>query len=323
MTRFLRDTFRPVKRLTATLSACALFGCGAAWAQADDLAVSHTLYGGRFEYTVQNGDSLTGIGARFGESARDIAQINGIPFNSRLFPGQRLDIDNRHVVPAGLADGIVVNLPQRMLFLFQGGELMGAYPVGLGKPSWPTPSGEFHVVELRKHPIWFVPVSIQEEMRLKDKEVKTQVPPGKDNPLGDYWIGLSMPGYGIHGTNAPPSVYHFQSHGCIRLQPDAAELVFSQVRVGMPGKILYTPLLLARLEDGRIYLEVNRDVYKLGGNKLEDLRTLAAANDLTDRIDWQKAAQVVELREGIARQIDMQANATESKGDIVETKQPK
>src|SRR5207244_4257585 len=55
------------------------------------------------------------------------------------------------------------------------------------------------------------------------KPVLTHVPPSPANPLGKYWLGLSIPGVGIHGTNAPSSIYNLQTHGCIRLHPDDIE----------------------------------------------------------------------------------------------------
>ena len=285
-----------------------LLGLNTAHAQATAPSLSHVLVGGQFEYTVQKGDFLIAIAARFGESATDIARLNGIRYEGYIHPGQRLLIDNRHIVPETLDNGILINLPQRMLFFFQAGKLAGAYPVGLGKPSWPTPAGNFRVVELRKDPTWVVPISIQEEMRREGQAVQTRVPPGPDNPLGKFWIGLSIAGYGIHGTSAPPSVYHFQSHGCIRLHPDNIEKLYPQVGVGAQGRIIYAPVLLAELPDGAIYLEANPDIYKMGVNGLQLVTELAAANRLRNRIDWHKAASVLQQQEGLARQINLSAH---------------
>jgi L,D-transpeptidase ErfK/SrfK len=274
---------------------------------APPIELSHTLSGSQFEYTVQPGDYFISLAARFGESAAVIAKSNGLDYNRALEPGQRLSIDNRHIVPQTLGEGILINLPQRMLFFFREGNLDGAYPVGLGKPTWPTPTGRFRVVQLKKNPTWTVPISIQEEMRRENEVVQTKVLPGPDNPLGKYWIGLSIPGYGIHGTIAPASVYHFQSHGCIRLQPADVEALFPEVKVGTTGQIIYAPVLLAALEDGSIYLEVNRDTYHQAIDALRLLSELAETNHLADRIDWQKAQQVVTQHEGVARLINRQS----------------
>ena len=58
------------------------------------------------------------------------------------------------------------------------------------------------------------------------------IPSGKDNPLGTRWVGLSQKGYGIHGTNAPKSIGHAASHGCIRLRNRDMEKLFTMLRVG-------------------------------------------------------------------------------------------
>ncbi|MHB9051263.1 MAG: hypothetical protein ACYC3R_05370, partial [Thiomonas delicata] len=74
-----------------------------------------------------------------------------------------------------------------------------------------------------------------------------------------------------------------------------------------PGKIIYARLLLAALPDGNIELEVNPDIYRKQPKPWDALVKLAAEHGLTDRIDWQKARQVVEQQEGLARRIDRQA----------------
>jgi len=164
-----------------------------------------------------------------------------------------------------------------MLFFFRGGTLAGAYPVAVGRRSWQTPRGDFTVVEMQKDPIWTVPLSIQREMAQQGKEVWTRVLPGPDNPLGKYWIRLSGTDVGIHGTIAPSSTYRFRTHGCIRLHPDDAAKLFPMVTVGTPVRIIYEPVLLAHLDDGRIFLEANPDIYGRAPQALDDLQTLAVS----------------------------------------------
>lgn len=263
------------------------------------------LVGEQFDYAVQPGDSLTRIGARFGIEQPVLARMNGIKYSARLHPGQVLQIDNRHIVPEQMAEGILISLPQRMLYYFQAGKLVAHYPVGLGRPSWPTPAGHFRTVDLQENKTWYVPKSIQEEMRREGKIVKTQVPPGPDNPLGKYWIGLSLPGIGIHGTIAPASIYYFQSHGCIRLHPDDIAALFQQVAKSQPGRIIYAPVLLARLEDGRIFLEVNRDIYKKGVDPVTSAENSARIQGLDAIINWDKVKDVIRAKEGLAREVGL------------------
>jgi L,D-transpeptidase ErfK/SrfK len=260
--------------------------------------------GSVFEYTVQSGDYLIKIGARFGVEATALSRDNGLDYEALLKPAQKLIIDNRHIVPEMREQGLLINLPQRMLYYFQAGELISAYPVGLGKPTWPTPTGEISVIDKAVNKTWRIPKSIQEEMRREGLAVKTEVPPGLDNPLGKHWLGLSLPAIGIHGTIAPASIYHFQSHGCIRLHPDDIAALFSQIELGEIGAIVYMPLLLTEL-DGRIYLEVHQDIYGEGDVSLSALEQLAQDMLLSDSIDWARASAVLEQHEGVVRDITL------------------
>jgi L,D-transpeptidase ErfK/SrfK len=282
---------------------CLLAGFSLA-ALANDLPpLAHRVTGGDSDYTVQPGDFLIAIGARFGLPPTLLARQNAIRYDAVIHPGQRFRIHNPHIVPATLDDGLLINLPQSMLFQFSQGNLARAYPVGLGKPTWPTPTGSFKIVARAKNKAWKVPQSIQEEMRRENKMVQEEVPPGPDNPLGTHWLGLSLWGYGIHGTIAPSSVYHFQSHGCIRLHPDDIAELFDQVRVGTPGRLIYQPVLLAVIEDGRILLEVHRDIYKKGIDPAQTVRDLAEANGLSQAIDWPKVDAVIAAQDGLAREV--------------------
>lgn len=268
---------------------------------------SSLLTGGRFSYTVAPGDYLKKIGARFGEAAEVLARENKIADPDLILPGRNLQVDNRHIVPEALHDGIVINLPQRMLFFFRDGKLISSYPVGLGRRSWPTVQGPFNVATLVKNPEWSVPKSIQEEMAREGQIVKNKVPPGLDNPLGEFWIGLTVPGYGIHGTIAPASVYYFQSHGCIRLHPDDVAQLFPQISKGMAVDIVYNPVLIADI-DGHVYVEINPDVYNRAPPTLDAVRRIAAENKLGDRIDWPRVQKLVLQPDGLARDVTLGEN---------------
>lgn len=293
-------------RMTAPanfLLAC-LFAGLAVPALAQDLPLlSHAATGGDNEYVIQPGDSLTAIGARFGVPAESVAAQNMIAYEAVIHPGQRLQIHNPHIVPVALDDGILINLPQRMMFRFSQARLGAAYPVGLGKPSWRTPEGGFTIVSRVKNKPWLVPKSIQEEMRREGKAVLEEVPPGPDNPLGSHWLGMSMWGYGIHGTIAPSSVFQFRSHGCIRLREDDISELFGEVKVGTPGRLVYQPVLLAVVEDGRILLEVHPDIYNKGVDPARTARGMAEANGLSQDIDWSFADAVIAAHDGVAHEI--------------------
>lgn len=261
------------------------------------------------EHVVAAGDTLISIGARHGISPRLIAARNGLDQRAPILVGQRIAIESRHIVPSvvrdyRMADGIVINLPQRMLFLVRGWQLAGSYPVTVGRRDWPTPIGEFTVINRQTDKTWYVPRSIQEEMRREGKPVLTEVPPGPDNPLGRHWIGLSLPAIGIHGTNAPASIYAFRSHGCIRMHPDDVAELHDRVAVGERGSLVYEPLLLARDAAGRIWFEANPDVYRRAAGSIEVVRAMARERGIDENsIDWRAVATMLNARDGQASDV--------------------
>jgi L,D-transpeptidase ErfK/SrfK len=281
-------------------------------ANQDRPPLSEKLTGGEFAYTVQRGDSLTSIGARFGVGVGVLEASNNLAPGALLRIGQQLRVENGHIVPDVVSDGIVINIPQRMLFYFRDGRLIHFYPVALGRPDWPTPSGPFKVVVREENPTWDVPKSIQEEMRRQGKIVKTCVPPGPDNPLGKHWLGLSLGGYGIHGTIAPASIYHFRTHGCIRLHPDDIAQLFSDVRDGAPVLLQYRRLMIARVGE-RIYLEVHRDVYKKQADIRDRFEELLRTFNLEPRVDRDLANDIIRKQDGIAREITRRDGVTNTR----------
>jgi len=260
--------------------------------------------GGHFEYLVQPGDYMIKVAARYGVAAAVLARESGIEYTNRIAPGTRLQVGNSHIIPDGPDDGILINIPQRMLFLLEAGRVVAAYPVGLGRPDWPTPVGRFAIRTMAIDKPWIVPPSIQAEMRAKGLPVLTEVPPGPDNPLGRHWMALTPGLWGIHGTNAPASVFHFQSHGCIRLRPDDAAALYERIHVGMPVRIIYQSLLLGQDDAGALYLEVHRDSYGHGVDNVRVLMDTAMEHGWLDAIDWAKADEALNRVEGVARRID-------------------
>lgn len=248
-------------------------------------------------YEVARGDTLTLVAARFGVDTAVLAKDNGLKTSAKLEVGDVLEIDNRHIVPAGMDDGIIINLPQRRLFLFRGGVLKESYPVAVGSGGWRTPRGDFHIEVKEVDPTWNVPKSIQAEMAREGKRVVTAVPPGPNNPLGTRWIQIA-PRIGIHGTNAPSSIFKYTTHGCIRMATEDVEHLFELVNEGDPVSVIYEPILVAR--DGRdVFVEVHRDPYGLGGASRSALVSALTAID-PDLASHPEIDRVLEAREGRA-----------------------
>ena len=113
---------------------------------------------------------------------------------------------------------IVVSLEDRKLALIENGQVKKVYTVAVGKPSTPSPVGTFTIERRIVNPTYH-------------HHGKT-VLPGPGNPVGTRWMGLSIQGYGIHGTNEPRSIGKAASHGCIRMAKADVEEIFELVAVG-------------------------------------------------------------------------------------------
>jgi L,D-transpeptidase ErfK/SrfK len=287
---------------TSIVAACLAAATIALDAQPEPLMVA----GRVFEYTVRQGDTWRSISSRYGIEVTTLADLNGRTAKTALKPDEKLQVDARHVVPSAMPSGILINVPQRMLFLKQDEAVVAAYPVGLGRPAWPTFVGQFSVMVNETDPVWDVPPSIQEELRRAGKAVITQVGPGPTNPLGKHWLGLSVAGFGIHGTIAQLSIYRFETHGCIRLHPDDIEDLSSRVAAGTPGEIIYEPVLLAFTADG-VLLEAHRDIYRRRTTVAEEtrIREAAAARGMDNRIDWDIVKAVLRARDGRPHSISL------------------
>ncbi len=113
---------------------------------------------------------------------------------------------------------IIISIADRRLALLEDGKLVKTYLVAVGARFSPSPDGEFTIINHAKDPVY----------RHKGKEIQ----PGKDNPLGNRWMGLSLKGYGIHGTNIQSSIGKAVSHGCFRMAKQDVEDLYGRVQVG-------------------------------------------------------------------------------------------
>jgi len=232
-----------------------------------------------------------------------IVKQNKLKKPYRLKKGMTLKIDFTHIVPNGLDNGLIINLAELNLYYFKDGAYQRRYALAAGKPSWPTPTGTYKIVDKRKNPTWNVPLSIQEEMEEEGYEVLEKVPPGPKNPLGKFFMLTSAEGVGIHATNRPWSVGYYVSHGCIRMLPDEIEKLFPEITIGTPVKIIYQPIKMALTAQGRIFLETHHNIYQKKMQPLAFVKDLATKNQLEDRIDWDLVAKILKSRDGVARDI--------------------
>jgi lipoprotein-anchoring transpeptidase ErfK/SrfK len=118
---------------------------------------------------------------------------------------------------------LVLRLGERQLYVYRGQETIATYPVAIGRPDTPTPTGEFQIFEMLEDPAWQNP---------RTGEIE---PPGANGSLGTRWMGFAnMPNgvIGFHGTPNRASIGSAASHGCVRMRNEDAEALFQQIEVG-------------------------------------------------------------------------------------------
>jgi len=205
-------------------------------------------------------DTLLDIARRFDVGYEEIVAAN--PGVDPWLPGKgtRVSVPTRFVLPPGPRIGMVINTAEMRLYYYPAPETpwerrrVVTHPVGVGKVGLETPHGEFKVKDRVEGPSWTVPAELAAKFRAQGLAFEPVMPPGPENPLGDYALILDKPGYSIHGTNRPWAVGMRVSHGCVRLFPEDISTLFRRVPQGTPVRIVDLPYKVGR-QDGVWYLE--------------------------------------------------------------------
>ncbi|MHB9129611.1 MAG: L,D-transpeptidase family protein [Armatimonadota bacterium] len=211
-------------------------------------------------------------------------------------PGMSILLPARHQVRRYFTDGLVLNLPELMLFHWRDGQLVDSYPISIGRVidagRWYSPVGRLQIAVKAVNPTWNAP----------NYAGGGKLLPGPDNPLGNRWLGLSRSGYGIHGTNDPATIGRLVSHGCIRLFPSHILKLFDQAWVGMPVMMTYETVTVGQ-QNGIVYLAIFPDVYNRGTNDQSRIRRVLAGFDLAQTLTDAELQQFINQADGIARPI--------------------
>ncbi len=149
------------------------------------------------------------------------------------------DIIGPKVFPAApypMAAALRVNLGETSIeALDSTGRIIAFFPCSIAKDKNKRPNGRLVVKSVVPDPDYtFDPALFKDAAAEEHITHKMTLPPGPRNPVGTAWIGLSLPGYGIHGTPEPENISRTQSHGCFRLANWNANKVLRMVRVGTP-----------------------------------------------------------------------------------------
>jgi len=249
------------------------------------------------------GDTLPDIARHFSLGINAISAAN--PGVDVWVPeaGERILLPLSFILPDTPRKGIVVNLATMRLFQYKEAGtslLVTTYPVGVGTNERPTPTGRMHVARKAVRPTWRVPASIAEDHRKKGDDLPAVVPPGPENPLGEYALYLSKSGYLIHGTNKPASIGLTATNGCLRLYPENVKTLFDDTPVKTPVLIVYQPYLIGQ-RDGVLYLEAHAPKEESDALELEKLYSKLRTFEKKARraLDWKKVREALAEARGI------------------------
>lgn len=147
------------------------------------------------------------------------------PFGKQ--PPQASDYLSEEVAPERVNDGphLLIKLRDRRVYLYQNKKLKISYPIAVGKAGWETPTGNYQVLDMQRHPVWEEPWTGK------------VILDGPKNPLGERWIGFwtdNVNSIGFHGTPAENLIGQAVSHGCVRMRNQDIIALFEQVKLGTP-----------------------------------------------------------------------------------------
>jgi len=235
--------------------------------------------------------------------------ISANPYVDPWLPGEGTDLilPTMHILPESTHTGLVINLPEMRMYIYQGQKdgTPISFPVGIGREGLNTPIGTTTIVRKVDGPVW----RPTPRMRKEDPKLPVSVGQGIDNPMGTHALYLGWSEYAIHGTNMPYGIGRRVSSGCIRMNPEDIPQVFGIMPEGGTVTVVNQPLKTAWI-DGKFYLEAHPtqeqalEIDKEGGFpsfqvSLEDLRALQRqANFYKIDLDWQVIRKALRERRG-------------------------
>lgn len=254
-------------------------------------------------------ETLLDMALRYGLGHEEIVAAN--PDIDPWLPeqGAWVTLPTQFILPDAPRKGIVINLPEMRLYYYpepKPGEtpVVITHPISIGSEGRNLPMGLSRITEKRVKPSWRVPKSIRAEHEREGDPLPAVVPPGPDNPLGEYSMRLGSSSYLIHGTNRTFSIGMRVSHGCIRLYPEDIESLYPLVPRETPVNIINQPFKAGWLAD-ELYVEAHAPLReeKFAPSSSHNTEMVSAivktSHIVLDEITWEMTRLVAEQRQGV------------------------
>ncbi len=264
-----------------------------------------TVVGAIQHYRIKKGDDLLELARHYGLGYSELGVLyrKWDPF---ILPvGTEITIPTLWIVPNNHGNQIIVNTGElRLYYYINNNTQVYTFPIGMGVLDFRTPQGKFRVIEKKVHPAWHIPKALQKKYEM------SVMPPGPDNPLGDYKLTLSWGDYGIHGTAMPLGVGRMVSHGCTRMYPEHIKKLFPMVPVGTSVEYIYEPAKIG-FRQGHIYLSVHEDVYFKIRSMILHVLDMLEQRGLADKVNMRKVMRAVEEQNDLPVDITRGAGGTD------------
>lgn len=183
-------------------------------------------------------DAWEMLGEKFHSSPDFLKKLN--PGLGSVHAGTVLTAPNLETsAPLPKAGKIQIRLSETTLVVRDNSNrVIACFPCSIAKDKNKRPSGQLLVAVVVPDPNYtFNPDVLKEAARKEGITKKLILPPGPNNPVGMAWIGLSLPGYGIHGTPEPAAISRTGSMGCFRLANWNAQKLLRMVSPGVPVEV--------------------------------------------------------------------------------------
>jgi lipoprotein-anchoring transpeptidase ErfK/SrfK len=131
----------------------------------------------------------------------------------------------------GKAGEIVIDSANKFLYLIGPGGKARRYGVGVGKEGFGW-TGTNPITRKAEWPGWTPPAEMIARERAKGRVLPAHMEGGLANPLGARALYLGSTLYRIHGTNAPWTIGHNVSSGCIRMRNEDVIDLYERVKLG-------------------------------------------------------------------------------------------
>ena len=171
-----------------------------------------------------------------------LGQLNPGKDVAAMKPGESLTVPAVAEAPpaAVKAESLQVNLSEKAVrALGKNGEVVALFHCSIAADKEKLPSGDAKVIVISENPAYTFDPKMWPDV--KDVTQKLTIPPGPRNPVGLCWIGLSLSGYGMHGTPTPEMIGKTGSHGCFRLTNWDAVRLAKMIRIGTPVSFTAAP----------------------------------------------------------------------------------